>query len=291
VSKNKTILRVIDAPLYRYWQALFMAFYSRRLYVDVAKRWRGYGILYVLFVVALLCFPLSARITYQFDRYFEEKVMSPLKALPVLQIQNGNIVFENPMPYVVKNNSGKIVAMIDTTGGTKDMSALSPDLTILFTKNKIFFRPPTLQLFFYTRHTGKGNDVYVQELNKDSNEIFVPKDWALSSGILKVKWMVELLIYPLLTGFIFGIDVVVMLFLAFIGQLLSIIIFKYKMSLKDSCRLFLVAATPQMITFVLFLTASIRSPGGGFLYLVLLSVYFSYAVLSVKRESTRIVST
>ena len=42
--KIKNKLKLIDAPVYRYWDALYMSFYSRRLYVDVGKRWRGLGI-------------------------------------------------------------------------------------------------------------------------------------------------------------------------------------------------------------------------------------------------------
>ena len=289
MNKKKQDLRPVDEPLFSYWQALYLAFFSRRLYVDVAKRWRGYGVLYLLLVIAIACIPISARIIYNFNQYFDDQMIAPLKALPVLQIQNGNVVFDKPMPYLVKNKTGHIVAMIDTTGRITGMSDLYPDLTILITKDSIFLRPPKFQLFFNSQQDLKGVNVYAQSLNKETNEIFVGENWVKSSGISRVKWLAEMLVYPLMTGFAFGIDSVIMLFLAFIGQLLSIIVFKHKMSLKDTCRLFMVAATAQIAVFFVFLTANIIPPGGGFGYLVLVSVYFSFAVLSVRRESRRMV--
>ncbi len=53
VSKIKNKLKPIDAPAYGYWKALYMSFYSTRLYVDVGKRWRGIGLLYLLFFVVV----------------------------------------------------------------------------------------------------------------------------------------------------------------------------------------------------------------------------------------------
>ena len=80
-----------------------------------------------------------------------------------------------------------------------------------------------------------------------------------------------------------------MVFLAFIGQLFAIIIFKFKLKFKESCRLFLVASTPQVAVFFAFHTANISLPGEPTVYTILLAAYFSFAVLSVRRESKKMV--
>lgn len=289
MRKKKQPMRLIDKPLYSYWQALYLSLFSRRLYIDVAKRWRGYGLLYLLLVVAIACIPLSARIIYNFNHYFDEQMLSPLKKLPVLYIQNGKVQFDKPMPYFIKNKQGKIVVIIDTTGAITGMNEMYPDLTILITKDTIIFRPPKFQLYLAKPQDLKGENVYAQRLNKESNEVFDAKQWIKTSGINHVKWVAEVLVYPLVTGFAFGMDIVILFFFSLIGQLLSIIVFKYKISFKESCRLFLVAATAQVAVVFIFLAANITLSGIGYFFLVLSFVYYCFAVLSVRRESQKMV--
>lgn len=289
MAKKSKQMQTLEMPLYTYWQALYLAFYSSRLYVDVFKRWRGYGVLYLLLVIAIATIPLSLRIIYYFNHYFDEQMIAPLKQLPTLYIQNGHVVFDKPMPYFIKNKKGDVVALIDTTGTVKGMDKTYPELTVLITKDKLYFRPPKFRLFFKEQDELKGDNIYAQSLSKQSNEVFIGKEWVETSGVLKLKWVAALLVYPLMTGFIFGLYVIVLLFLAFTGQLFSIIIFKFKMSFKETCRLFLVAATAQTFILFLFMALNITLPLSGFSYIALLAVYFSYAALSVKRESKKLV--
>ncbi len=287
--KNKQNIRPVDAPIYRYWQALYLAFYSSRLYVDVFKRWRGFGVRYMLLLLAIATIPLSARITFSFDQIFESQMIMPLNQLPTLYVQNGEVVFDKPMPYFVKNTKGGIVAIIDTTGTIKEISKQYPQLTILITKDKLLFRIPKFPSLFTTPKQVLGDNVYVQLLNKNTNELFVGEKWVKSSGVLKLKWITELLVYPLMTGFVYGLYTMSMLVFAFIGQLFALIIFKFKLTFREACRLLLVASTAQTAVFFAMLTANVTLPGGGTIYIVLLAAYFSYAVLSVRRESKKMV--
>src|SRR5476651_2545843 len=61
VAKEKNKLKLIDAPVYGYWKALYMSFYSRRLYVDIGKRWHGFGLVYLLLAIAVLSLPFALR--------------------------------------------------------------------------------------------------------------------------------------------------------------------------------------------------------------------------------------
>ena len=289
MKNKKQTIRIIDAPMYRYWQALYMAFYSSRLYVDVAKRWRGYGVLYLLLVLVIALIPLSARIIFEFDRYFNEQMILPLEALPPLYVQNGEVAFDKPMPYLIKNKTGDIVAIIDTTGAVKKINSTYPKLNFLITKDTLYFRPPKSQIFALNTTPTSGDDVYAQPLGKGSNEVFVAKDWVRSSGLLNLKLMTEILVYPVMTMFVFGLYTIFMLTLAFIGQLFALIVFKFPITFKDACRLFLVASTAQVFVFFVLLAANVVFAGIGILYVALIAVYFNYAVFSVKRESKKMV--
>lgn len=289
MNKKSQTLRVSDAPIYSYWQALFMSFYSRRLYVDVAKRWQGFGVLYLLLVIAIATIPLSARIIYDFHQYFDEQMVLPLSKLPPLYVQNGEVVFDKPMPFFMKNRAGAVVAIVDTTGKIKNIDPTYPELTILITKDKLYFRPPKFHLFLGAPPQTKPDDVFMQPLDKSSNEVFDGKAWVQSSGILKLRFMTELLVYPLIAMFLFGMYAVLLLALAFIGQLFAHIIFKFKLPYKMAARLFLVGSTAQIVVFFTLLTANMFFTGVGFLYMILLAVYFNYAVLCVKHESNKLV--
>lgn len=290
MSKKKQTMRLIDAPIYGYWQTLYMAFYSSRLYIDVARRWRGFGVLYLLFIIAIASIPLSVSIIIYFNRYFDEQMILPLENLPPLYVQNGKVVFDEPMPYLIKNRSGDVVAVIDTTGSTvTKMIAAYPQLTILITKNKLYFRPPSFQFFLNNPAKTSSGFVSIQTLNKASNEVFVGKKWVESSGILKLKLTSEIIIYPVVVMFIFAVYVVFMIFLALMGQLFAWSIFKLKLTFQEACRLFLVASTAQIAVFFTLFTANIILPGTGIFYVALMSTYFSYAVISVRRESKKMV--
>ena len=281
-------LRPVDAPIYRYWQALFLSFYSSRLYVDVAKRWRGYGALYLLLLIIVLTLPLGGRLTYYFHHYLNTEIIEPLQKIPALYIQNGKISIDKKMPYLIKNNQGKVVAVIDTTGKITNINQY-PDLMLLITKEKIFFRQPTVRLFKTPSIPLMQRKIFEEVLNKDTNELFVVKKWMDANHIERIKWLMSCIIYPLLAFFTYGLSLATMMSFAFLGQLCSIMIFKHMISFKQACRLCMVAGTPQQTVFFLCLAAEVTLPYSGFFYVTLLSMYINYAILCVRRESKKLV--
>ena len=53
----------MEKPRYKLFQPLFLSFYSAALYRDVAKRWRGTGLAYLLMLLALSCL-ISSGLVY-----------------------------------------------------------------------------------------------------------------------------------------------------------------------------------------------------------------------------------
>lgn len=292
MSKKNQGLRQIDAPIYSYWQALYMAFYSSRLYVDVAKRWQGYGVLYMLLLIVLASTPLSVKIIVDFKRYFDEQLTYPIGQLPPLYIQNGQVTFDKPMPYLIKNSAGEVVAIIDTTGKVTGIDGAYPKLSILVTKNKLHYRSPEFKLLAFKKEQQPyEGTVSSQTFDKNDNGIFVGKQWLVTSDIAKIKYSTEALIYPVLALFWFSLYTVFLMAFAYMGHLFALIIFKYRLKYKEACRLFLVASTPQVLVLFVLLTTNTTVPGGGIGYMVLLAVYFNYAIICVRRESNRLVRT
>ena len=287
-KKNKQI-RPIDAPLYNYWQALYLSFFSKRLYIDVLKRWRGFNFLYLLFVVALATIPFSLRVIIGIDHYFNEQVIYPLSKLPTFYVQNGHVSFDQPMPYFIKNTKGEVIDIIDTTGKVKNITSAYPKLILLITKNKIFSRYPKLSLFFSPIDGINTTEVNVKTLNSSMNEVFNVQDWIESGRLRHLKWFVSGIIYPVMVSILFSMFLVIMVVFGYTANIFAQVVLKYKLKFKEGIRLFIVTSTPQMILFYIVYTTGYHIKGIGVIQLILMAVYFNCAVLCIKHESKQLV--
>ena len=97
------------------------------------------------------------------------------------------------------------------------------------------------------------------------------------------------MVYPMEFPFVFGLFYMFFLILAMLAQVFSWLIFKYKLTYKEATRLLTVASTAQVVIFLILLSANFLFHGVGLLAVILNALYFSYAVLSVKRESKMMV--
>ncbi|KTD21632.1 DUF1189 family protein [Legionella londiniensis] len=288
MTESKQDLKSINAPLYGYLKALYLSFFSQRLYKDVGNRWRGYGVVYLLLLLAILSIPISLRIMLDFNEYFNQNLIEPLRKLPPIMVQNGEVNFDKPMPYIIKNEKGEPIVIIDTEGKFKTIFNQFPKLAILITKNKIYHRIIRPRLFF-ANEAPLPDEVAVQPLSKESNEIFVAKDWLETSGVLKFKYFAMMVIYPLVLCFFFVFYLSTLLVFAFLGQLLARMFFDLKLKFKESCRIFAVASTPQVALFMMLLSTEFLFPGIGFVCIALQSIYFCYGVIAVKRSRSALV--
>jgi hypothetical protein len=287
-EKNKT-LRKVDAPFYNYLQALVLSFFSPRLYVDVGKRWRGFGILYLLLVTTLFAIPFAFRMGFEFNNFFEEQILNPLRQIPPLYIQNGKVSLDKPMPYMIKNKSGQVVTIVDTSGQIKTIDNRYPELTTLITTDRFFYRIPSPQFFFVKGMQPSQSPVFSQELDENINQVFDGETWIKLSRIDRIKFLSLIIIYPTIALLFFSIFLVFLLVFALMGQFIANLFFHFTINYKTACRLLMVSSTPQMLVLLLALTANVLFSGFGLILIVLLVGYFCFAVISLKRESQKLV--
>jgi len=289
MNKKKQNIKLIDSPLYNYWQALYLSFSSRNLYVDISKRWRGYGFIYLLLLSFIVSIPLSAKLVIQYNNYLATNVVEPLMKLPVIYIQNGDITINEPMPYYIKNKFGEVTAIVDTTGVVNKFDSSFPDLIYLFTKNSVLNRQPISFLSSIISDHNNEYKIYNYQFDKKTNEVFDGKKFIEGNGVFIIKLIVNILIYPVLGFFIFVLISGIVVIFVFVGQLASIIIFKFTLNLKDSFRIFIVASTPAIFLFFASLIVNYRIPGGVISYVALLSFYYSLAIISIRAMSGKMV--
>lgn len=289
MKKKKQLPRLIDAPVYGYWRALYMAFYSKQLYVDVAKRWKGVCFLYLWLVIAVMSLPLTARLMYDYNLFIKEQIIEPLVNIPPLELRDGVVSFNEPMPYFVKSKTGAVVAMIDTRTDGRGMEGTNPELMLLITRDKFYFRSPTINLFPKISTTPTPHKPIIKEPEKGQYSILVLSEWLESSGILNTKWLVAGLIYPFIVSFIFGVFFIIFLVVTMLAQVFSWTIFRYHLKFTDAMRILIVSSTAQLSVLLILLGVNVWFSGMSFVCLALSLIYFSYAVLSVKRDSQKLV--
>lgn len=288
MSQKKNKLKSVDVPFYRYWSALYMSFYSRHIYVDVGKRWRGLGLLYLLLATAICSIPFFIRMDISFNNSFQEQLIKPLEEIPVFYIQNGNVIFDKPMPYLVKDEKGQVVIVIDTTGKINDFSKY-PSLTVLVNKNKISLKIPRLRLFNMVPSQIDNSPPMVQEFDKDTNLVFDGKMITQEKTVTNLKYFAEILMYPMIVAMLYSIFISFFLVFGFLGQVFSNVFFSFSVGFKQSCRLLIVAGTPMLLLLILLLTLNNMFLGSGFILLALLIAYFSFALYALRAESRKVV--
>ncbi|HHF7350010.1 TPA: DUF1189 family protein [Legionella feeleii] len=289
MTEQKKTLREIDTPFYNYWQALYLSFFSSRLYVDVGKRWKGFGLLYLLLLMFIVSIPFAMRVTSDFNRFINEEMIQPLEQLPSIYIQNGKVSFDKPMPYMVKNKSGQVVLIVDTTGKVQTIDKTYPHLTTLITKNKFMYRFPSPQFFFSKEPVDSESSLFVQTISEQVNEVFDGKRWVKSSGIERVKYLSAAIIYPMVALIFFAMYLVFFLAFALMGQFVAKLFLKLSLGYKQASRLLIVSSTPQIVLLLFMLTMGWLFNWFGIVLLIVLSIYFTYAIISLKRESHKLV--
>ena len=136
---------------YNYLQAIYMSFYSRRLYRDVANNW-GLGVVLYLFVLLVLCVlvlmfkyqPMILIATEKFSNTY-------ITQMPELTIDKGQVTTPQQKPYFIGTPSGNILAIIDTSGRYTNLDKVPKSTRILLTKDSLYYdledakTPPKVQ--------------------------------------------------------------------------------------------------------------------------------------------------
>lgn len=284
-------LKPIDVPVYSYWSALYHSFYSRQLYVDVGKRWKGLGLLYFVLVIAILCTPFALRVAFVFKQDFTQQIVEPLKQLPIFYVQNGVISIDQPTPYLIKNAKGQVVLIVDTEDKINQFDERYPDLVLLINKNSVAFRVPTLQLFHQSVPTRNTEQPLIQTLGKEVNTVFNGTQFIESAHIEAMIVAMQVLLYPLICVVFCSIFFVMFPVIALLGQVFANVFFSFQIGYKQACRLLIVSSTPMVFALLMFLFVDKVFMGMGIILVGLLIAYYCFALFSLRSESHQVVKS
>ncbi len=97
-------------------QALYLSFFSGDLYRDVAKHWKGMGLLYLLLLLALTWLPTAVRAFNGLQSFSTEKGAALAEQMPRVTIGNGEMHAEPSGRHELKDPAtGDVFLVIDDT--------------------------------------------------------------------------------------------------------------------------------------------------------------------------------
>lgn len=252
---------------YHIVESLFLSFYSKSLYQDVAREWKGLALGYLLLVMAICWLPFS----YDFHRFLNqwssEVMPGVIKQAPNITISKGKLSIDKPVPYAVKEpGDGATLVMFDTSG--QYTSVEQANALILVTGDNLIIKDRAKSTTYSLNSLTKGGDVKISKADLD----YI---------IDKIVFWMSVLMYPVSVFVAFVYRFLEALLLGGVGLLVAKFL-RVSLDYQASVRLAIVALTPMLIITTLMEYFSWPVSYVSVLSVILAVGYLLYAVYAQK---------
>lgn len=245
---------------YSVFHPLILSFFSRSLYRDVGKNWRGTGLLYLFFVLALLWIPTMIKGYVGLARFTDTDAREISRQIPPITIRNGHASTTVPMPhYITIPRTGETLALIDTRDNT---NASNTSVPLVLTETKLVMNKG-------------GSETRVYDLSGVQN-FFVDQTRVEGWLDLLRRWFFPVL-YPLALLFSFVFRGIQILIYALIGLLFARML-NANLDYKALMRLAAISITPVLALNLLFEFVPVYIPGWLLFGIVIELAYLFFAV-------------
>lgn len=253
-----------DKKKYSFIHALYMSFFSRELYQDVGKNWKGYGFIYLVFILLLYWAPETARFQEDISDYVTEAAPPVVSQVPTVTISRGEASIKEPVPYFInypdKAAKDTPFIIIDTTGQFKSIG--NSKAVALVTKTQVIFKkyPAGIRTFDLA-----GIDKLVIDQNRVNGWIELFRNWF------------AIILFPFVLFFSWLFHVTQVFLCAFIGTYYA----KRSgvaLSYQTLVRLAVISYTPGILFQALHSVLGIEFPSSGLVSFIIALAYLYLAV-------------
>ena len=91
-------------------QLPFLAFFSKRIYADVGRNWKGVNLAYVFLLLAVCCVPVTLHTRDTLMNSLESGQAHVLNQIPEIRILEGEAIVDVRQPYYIKASNNQLVA-------------------------------------------------------------------------------------------------------------------------------------------------------------------------------------
>lgn len=246
---------------YPIFQVPLLCFFSRELYRDVALRWQGVALGYLLLLLALCWIPGVIRIQRSFASFVDHEAPLLIDQIPDVNIVAGQVYVDAPQPYTIRDpETGEALLVIDTTGTITSLE--QTEARGLVTARQAIFQKSAIETRSFSFES-------VERYTLDQQKIYrwldIAKSWAGP------------VLYPLCVLGSYAYRIVEALIYAAIGLLL-VSLCKGKLPFEALLRLSVVAITPAIIIGTLLDAAAIELPLAGLWFFLLAIGYLLFGI-------------
>ncbi len=240
---------------------LYMSFFSKSLYRDVAKNWRGLGLRYLLSLLALCLIPQVMTVQSDLTAYLNSEAPKIVRQFPTVTVRNGAASINKPQPYFIRDEkTGKPLMIIDTTGSISSLKGTTA--IVLLTKKMLIVRKDADETRNFDLST-------VDNFTVDKVDLYNLMD------TLEDWFAVMLFPFALLVSFVFHSAEVLIY-----ASAAAFFLRHSAMSLpfRTLFRLAAISITPSMVAGTVLFIAGLRVPYWWLFSLFLTMSYLFYAV-------------
>lgn len=255
---------------YKIYQPLLLAFFSKDLYRDVAKNWRGMGFLYLLVLVLILSM-LTAFTYYQGRLAFVNMIQPVIIQLPTITINKGKASIKEPVPYTIKaSKTNKVIGVIDTS--EHPISFQESPAWFMLTKDSFLFKE-------------NASTTRTQNLSAVPDQVYDQAKF--QKLVMEFSYVITAGLFLLELLFRFCEGVLMILLLGLIAKLLT----HTKLEYQVLCRLAAIAITPAVILAQILEFLHLHIHYGALIYFIISMVYLFYGVEANKEHVDSSAST
>lgn len=246
---------------YAIFQVPLLCFFSRELYRDVALRWQGVALGYLLLLLALCWIPGVMKIQRSFASFVDNEAPLLIDQIPDVNIIAGQAYVDVPQPYTIHDpETGEALLVIDTTGTITSLE--QTEARGLVTARQAMFQKSAIETRSFSFES-------VERYTLDQQKIYrwldIAKFWAAPA------------LYPFCVLGSYAYRIVQALIYAAIGLLL-VSLCKGKLPFETLLRLSVVAITPAIVISTLLDAAAIELPLAGLWFFLLAIGYLLFGI-------------
>ncbi len=244
---------------------LLLSFFSKSLYRDVAKNWRGVGFSYLLLLLTLTWIPVMIQFHYNLSNIVSREAPKIVSQLPKITITKGEVSVDAPVPcYIIEPQSGAQLVAIDTSGQITSLDQTKA--LALLTKKSFIMRQNRGETRTYDLSA-------IQSLTLD-------RDGVMSWVQAFKKWF-ALFAYPFAVAGSFAYRIIQVLLYALAGMLFAGVL-KATLDYAALVRLSVIAITPVVLLNTLRRLLDVHVP---LTWLISFVIAMCYLFIAVKANS------
>jgi len=240
---------------------LFMSFFSKSLYQDIARNWPGLCFTYLFSVLALCAIPGVLKFQSEFSYIINREAPKYVRQLPAITIEKGKVSIDKPEPYFISDEkTGAHWAVIDTTGGITSLEGSKA--VLLLTKTSLIV---------------KSDDRESRTLDLSGIDNLVVDRSSMYTILESLEDWVAVFVYPFAVIFSFLYRVIEVLILALMGTLIAKTV-KTSLDYRTLVRLASVSITPVLICGAFLVLAGAEVPYWPLASFILSLAYLFFAI-------------